>query len=71
MKIEDAKIGQIVIGNEGAACYTQTRPGVKCKIIEIDEPWIGVSLLTASDVYPVKPAYFDICVDVEDKYKEF
>lgn len=75
MKIEDAKIGQIVIGNEGAERYAKTRPGVKCKIIEIDEPWICVSILTPSgydeDVYPVTPAYFDICVDVEDKYKEF
>lgn len=75
MKIEDAKIGQIVIGNEGAACYTQTRPGVKCKIIDIYGSWIRVSLLTPSDcaenAYPVNPAYFDICVDVEDKYKEF
>lgn len=75
MKIEDAKIEQIVIGNEGATCYTRTRPGVKCKIIRIDEPWICVSLLTSSDyatnAYTVNPAYFDIYVDVEDKYKEF
>lgn len=75
MKIEDAKIGQIVIGNEGAECYAWTRPGVKCKIIRIDEPRICVSLLTTSyyteGVYSVNPAYFDICVDVEDKYKEF
>lgn len=75
MKIEDAKIGQIVIGNEGAACYTKTRPGVKCKIIDIYGAWICVSLLTPSDyatnTYTVNPACFDICVDVEDKYKEF
>lgn len=75
MKIEDAKIGQIVIGNEGAKCYTKTGPGVKCKIIDVYGAWIRVSLLTSSDcaenTYSVNPAYFDICVDVEDKYKEF
>lgn len=75
MKIEDAKIGQIVIGNDGAKRYRKTRPGVKCKVIEIYGSRICVSILTSSDyatnVYPVNPAYFDICVDVEDKYKEF
>ena len=75
MKIEDAKIGQIIIGNEGAECYAKTGPGVKCKIIDIYGSWLRVSLLTPSDcdenVYPVNPAYFDICVNVEDKYTEF
>lgn len=69
------KIGQIVIGNDGANHYTRTRPGVKCKIVDIDKPWIYVSPLTpseyADDIYSVNPADFDICVDVEDKYKEF
>lgn len=65
MKIEDAKIGQIVIGNEGAKVYTHTRTGVKCKVLyknsyEIRVVPIDLPYECSPSGYYVNPEHFDL-----------
>ena len=72
MKIEDVKIGQIVIGNEGAKVYTYTRTGVKCKVLYKDSYEIRVVPIDlpygcSSSGYNVNQEYFDLC----DEYQKF
>lgn len=64
MKIEDAKIGMTVIGNDGAKIYNWTRTGVMGEITDIreegDKDWIEVLVDGAPSSFLVNPEYFDI-----------
>lgn len=71
MKIEDVKIGQIVIGNEGAKVYTHTRTGVKCKVLYKDSYEIRVVPIDlpygcSSSGYNVNPENFDLCDEYQN-----
>lgn len=71
MKIEDVKIGQIVIGNEGAKIYNHTRTGVKCKVLYKDSYGIRVVPIDlpyrcSPSGYDVNPENFDLC----DEYQK-
>lgn len=58
------KVGDIVIGNEKANCYSITRPGWIGKVVRLyNEGYIGViqnGIDRWDKVYPVLPEAFDL-----------
>lgn len=79
MKIEDAKIGQLVVGNDKANRYSVTGPNSICRIIDIFENILFVIPYTPDtcdlSTYGVDPDCFDIYETAQqfktDHYQKF
>ena len=79
MKIEDAKIGQLVVGNDKANRYSVTGPNSICRIIDIFENILFVIPYTPDTCdlcpYCVDPDCFDIYETAQqfktDHYQNF
>lgn len=56
------KVGDIVIGNEGANRYCYTKPGVKCRVIDVRGKFIEVGVEVDGEMrcFTVESTYFDL-----------
>lgn len=56
------KVGDIVIGNEGANKYLYTKPGVKCRVIDVRGKFIDVEVEVEgkTNCYTVESSCFDL-----------